>query len=326
MGAGLRRAALVGEGVEPPLLKAVESLVAGLAADVEPGAELGHGVEPLLVGEDEAGTFGHGAGLYPGHSAPGLVRGYAGERICYPCARWTLYSEGAPKRIAKAVPDAKFVVVLRHPTDRAYSNWTFNLGLGYETIATFEAALEAEPERVAREGGPWHHHYVRAGFYADQLERYFDVFGRDRVLVLFFDDLKIDTYEVMHRIYEFIGVDSSFRPEIEIFNWSYLPRSRMLHNLSWRENLLKSVLKKILPSGVSADLGRRIKQINKTDPPKIGLETQRALDETFRPHIERLSTLLAEDLTARWLDRSDLPGQKVLTTQSSESGSVLRNT
>lgn len=227
---------------------------------------------------------------------------------------WTLYSEGAPKRIAEAVPDAKFVVVLRHPTDRAYSNWTFNLGSGYETIDTFEAALEAEPGRVARGGGPWHYHYVRAGFYADQLGRYFDVFGRDRVLVIFFDNLKTDTYDVVRRVYGFIGVDPSFRPDIGVSNRSYLPRSRRLHNLSWSANPLKSALKKILPSGVSAELGRRLKQVNKIDPPKIAPQTQRALDETFQPHIERLSTLLGEDLTTRWLDRSDLPGQKVVTT------------
>jgi hypothetical protein len=93
---------------------------------------------------------------------------------------WTLYSEGASCRIAKAVPCARIIAVLRDPTDRAFSNWAFNFGRGYDPIDTFEAALAAEPERIAR-GNAWHHHYVRAGFYHDQLVRYLNHFSRDQI-------------------------------------------------------------------------------------------------------------------------------------------------
>ncbi len=101
VGARLRGAVLISKAVEAALLEAAEPLVAGLAADVEASAELGHGVEALLMGEDEAGAFGHGAGLYPGHSASGLVMDYAGERICYPCCRsevLPMYPVRTPKR------------------------------------------------------------------------------------------------------------------------------------------------------------------------------------------------------------------------------------
>ena len=223
---------------------------------------------------------------------------------------WTLYSEGAPKRIAAAVPDARFVALLRHPTDRAFSNWTSNRRRGSEDMDTFEAALEAEPARVARRGWAWHDHYVRAGFYADQLERYFDAFGRDRVLVLLFDDLKADTPGVVRRVYEFIGVDGSFEPDTaKVHNKSYLPVSRRLHDFSRRSSRLKSTLKRVLPGNLGARLKGRVGALNRTDPPTIAPETQRRLDEMYRPHIERLSVLLGEDVTARWLDRSGPAGR-----------------
>ena len=67
---------------------------------------------------------------------PGQARGES--------STWTLYSEGAPKRIAQAIPDARIIALLRNPPDRAFSNWAFNFGLGYDSIDTFEAALDAE--------------------------------------------------------------------------------------------------------------------------------------------------------------------------------------
>ena len=56
-----------------------------------------------------------------------------------------LYSEKAARRIKHYVPDAKLMVILRNPVDRAFSCYTHLLREGYETLS-FEAALKAESE------------------------------------------------------------------------------------------------------------------------------------------------------------------------------------
>lgn len=224
---------------------------------------------------------------------PGQERGEA--------STWTLYSEGAPNRIAQDIPDARFIVLLRNPPDRAFSNWAFNFGRGYDAIDTFEEALAAEPDRIA-EGSPWHHHYVRAGLYHDQVKRYVDRFGPKRVLVLLFEDLRADVEAVVERAYDFLGVEPSFRPAVEtVHNKTYVPRSRWLHTFMWRANPVKSVFKTMIPSGVRARIGRQLRVRNRTAPSKMEGPTRQRLNDVFRDDVARLSELIGRDLSSVWL-------------------------
>jgi hypothetical protein len=104
-----------------------------------------------------------------------------------------LYHPGAPARMAAALPRARFVAILRDPVDRAYSHWALAQARGRESL-DFAAALEAESERLASEdeitadGGLSLLHrrvsYVRRGEYVDQVARWLDAVGRDRLFVV----------------------------------------------------------------------------------------------------------------------------------------------
>ena len=214
---------------------------------------------------------------------------------------WTLYSEGAPGRIAEAVPDARIVVLLRDPTERAYSNWMFNLSSGFESLDTFEVALVAEPGRIAQ-GSPWHHHYVRAGLYAPQVRRYLEQFGADRVLVHLFEDLKDDALAVTQRTFSFLGVDPAFRPNTEtVSNRTTVPRSRWVHAFMSGSGPVKRSLKRVVPADLSARLGRLVKVRNRGALPTISPDTRRRLNDLFRDDVADLSDLLGRDLSSRWL-------------------------
>jgi hypothetical protein len=214
---------------------------------------------------------------------------------------WTLYSEGAPRRIAEAVPRARIIALLRDPSDRAFSNWAFNFGLGYDPIEPFETALAAEPGRIER-GSAWHHHYTAAGFYYEQVRRYLEVFDRGQVLIMLFEELREDTHAAVERAYEFLGVDPSFRPDIEaVHNPTYVPRSRRLHNFLWRSSPVKSALKKALPFGLNTFFGKQLRTRNRTASPKLAPETRHRLNELFRDDVSKLSELLGRDLSKVWL-------------------------
>jgi hypothetical protein len=229
---------------------------------------------------------------------------FAGARPDQPrgeSSTWTLYSRGAPARIEAAVPDARFVVLLRDPTDRAYSNWAYNVASDFETIRTFEGALTAEPRRVA-EGGPWHHHYVAAGRYAEQVERYLERFGRERVLVLLFEELQADPAAVASEAYGFLGVDPAFRPDVEVVrNRTTVPRFGWVRAFTSGSGSVKRALKWALPAPLAAGLGRRLKEANGKPPPPLAPEVRRRLDEAFRDDVERLAGLLGRDLSSVWL-------------------------
>lgn len=104
------------------------------------------------------------------------------RRACFarPDARWlgeksTSYIErpDAARRIARLLPDAMIVFVLRDPVERALSNYRFSVLHGHESLPLRDA-LEAEPARVragctpATSVSP--HAYVGRGHYARQLD------------------------------------------------------------------------------------------------------------------------------------------------------------
>ena len=88
-----------------------------------------------------------------------------------------LYDGNAHESIARHIPDVKLLAVLRNPVDRAYSAFLHRTRDGYETCATFEEALAAEPQRAA-DGWYYGWRYREYGFYHRSLVRYYDRFDR----------------------------------------------------------------------------------------------------------------------------------------------------
>jgi hypothetical protein len=146
-----------------------------------------------------------------------------------------LFHPLAPQRAAEVLPDCKLIVLLRNPVDRAFSHHNHERALGYETL-DFEQAIEAEParlageeERLAREPGSrsfahQHHSYLARGRYAGQLERWFESFDRERLLVLGAEDLFTEPGGIVGEAQEFLGLDVEPPPDLSARNArSYAP-------------------------------------------------------------------------------------------------------
>src|ERR1700722_13053280 len=116
-----------------------------------------------------------------------------------------LYDQAAQQRIRAAVPDARLIVVLRDPVERAHSNWTHLRSAGLGPIADFVSACAAEDERIAA-GWADFWHYKRLGLYGRQLQHLYSVFGLEQVHVFRYRDLVDSPAGTLDRICEFLGV------------------------------------------------------------------------------------------------------------------------
>jgi hypothetical protein len=110
---------------------------------------------------------------------------------------------GAPPRMAALIPDAKLIVQLRNPVDRAYSQFQMRRRDDEESIESFLGAVAAERAQV---GPPITRTYVARGLYAEQLERWLAVFPREQLHVLAMEDLATDPQRVLDRVHEFLGI------------------------------------------------------------------------------------------------------------------------
>ncbi|MGH3145252.1 MAG: sulfotransferase family protein, partial [Rubrobacter sp.] len=123
-----------------------------------------------------------------------------------------IYAPGTAERIERFVPGAKAIALLRNPADRAYSAFQHAVRIGVEPLTDFAEALRVEEERI-RDG--WHYifHYRNRGLYCEQLESYYEVFGRERVGVWLYEDLRDDPARVAQSVFRFLGVDDAFTPD-----------------------------------------------------------------------------------------------------------------
>jgi len=127
-----------------------------------------------------------------------------------------LFHPLAPERVARMLPDARLIALLRNPADRAFSHYQHEVALGREPLS-FEDALAAEDERLRGEeerllADPryfsrewWSHTYQARGRYAEQLERWLAVFPQEQLLIVPSDDLADDPAGAHARVLDFLG-------------------------------------------------------------------------------------------------------------------------
>jgi hypothetical protein len=153
-----------------------------------------------------------------------------------------LMAPEVPARIRAAYPDAKIIIVLRHPVERAFSLYRYMCLIGGEWVPTFERALALERSRMSdpaimQSTSLWYgmFQYFHSGLYSDQIARYFDAFPREQIGIVLFDDLDTDSLRTTQSIYRFLGVDPAFEPSTTRFNESRFPFSVRLQYLIARD-------------------------------------------------------------------------------------------
>jgi hypothetical protein len=134
-----------------------------------------------------------------------LFRGAPGDALRLESTPFYLYQPGARRRIAEELPEAKLIVIVRDPIDRAYSNWMHLWVDGLEPIPDFVEAWHAEDRRVAAGWAPFWH-YRRLGRYGEQLADLFGLVNRERVFILRYWQLVSHPDETLNRVARFLGI------------------------------------------------------------------------------------------------------------------------
>jgi len=247
------------------------------------------------------------------------------QQTCFPAVRHeravgeacavSLFLPFVPDRIKATLPEARFIVILRDPVQRAFSHWWMKQTLGAESLSFEDAVADNfrrlaagkrfEGEEGAREWAAGHdpatmtnaaRFYVDAGYYAKQLRNYYARFPRDRFKVVLFDDVQRNPEKLVRELWLFLGVD----PEVPL-------RDLVPHNPAIPASLLglfrltgRLGLRQRLPPSVGWRLRNWAARLG--SPPRIEVAIEDLLYEHYAPHNRALEELLACDLSC-WAPR-----------------------
>lgn len=227
---------------------------------------------------------------------------------------WYLYSRTAAREIHDFCPSAQILIMLRNPVSMVHSLHSHLLYTGNEDIPNFDEALDAEADRAAGRRIPPHSFpngallYHQVARFSEQVQRYFDTFGRERVKVVLADDFKKDPPGTYRDVLGFLGVATDF-PEFEAAvasdNWTAnvnkSARTRVLTRflkIPRNQAVLRGLLPEPVPGWRWVLRAVRRANIQYTDRAPMSDATRKRLTAEFAPEVERLGRLIDRDLSS----------------------------
>jgi len=208
--------------------------------------------------------------------------GWSGERAVGEATPNYLFHKEAMARLANALPDARIVLSLRNPIDRAYSQYWARRSRDIET-REFDEVVRTEPDVIVGDDG----YVVARGQYHEQIQRMLEHIPRERVLVVLFEDVEDEPQATFADVCRFIGVDDEIVP-------TEIGQAANAHR-HFRSQRLRRIGMK-LPKPAANAVGRLNSKVE-TYPP-MDPSTRAWLVERYRPHNAALGDWLGRDLSA----------------------------
>lgn len=204
--------------------------------------------------------------------------------------------------IQRYVPNAKLIAILRHPIERAYSDYLMHV-----RDAIHAKSSESLHDQIRRFSD--HQSFtIKKGFYYEQLSHYFQMFDPQQIQVFLYDDLKHNPVGMMQRFYAFLGVDATFRPDVSRREQvAQVPKNQVINQMLRTRNPIRStaaaLLKLMIPTQTRQTIRDRLIQLNSADkslaqPLSMG-DRQKLLD-IYRDDTLKLQALIQRDLS-HWL-------------------------
>ncbi len=146
-----------------------------------------------------------------------------------------LFHPQVPQRVYQSCPNAKLIVLLRNPVDRAISHYYWEVKLGFESLS-FPAAITQENQRLTGEiekleqdsnyysHNHQHFSYLSRGIYIDQLQRWFKFFPKKQFLFLPSETFYDNPNKVVNQVFQFLGLESYVLPEYPVINANAYPQ------------------------------------------------------------------------------------------------------
>lgn len=210
-------------------------------------------------------------------------------------------------RIKEFFPNSKIIINLRNPIDVMFSLHNLNVNSRVvEKISNFEEALNAEKNRLSEEkknSGKYSPNvfYRKNVQYVKQISRYFELFGRQNVLVRIFEDYVTEPKKSFKEVCEFLEIDSKFIPEFTHRNSSRIARNKAVQSMvnKTQGSKFRNLIKKI-PSIQQAYNFVNLPQFKDDIEANLLIK----LCEEFKPQIDELSILLDRDLSSWYEPKS----------------------
>ncbi|KHE71456.1 sulfotransferase [Halobacillus sp. BBL2006] len=221
---------------------------------------------------------------------------YNSEKVAGEASTQYLYYYNTAKELHSFNPNAKIIIMLRDPIDRAVSAYT-HLKRDLREKYSFDEGLRKEEYRIDN-NYEFIWHYKNVGLYSKQVKKYIEVFGEDNVKVIIYENFKKDLDANLYEIYKFLGINEKVRIKNRgaKYNVSGVPKNKFINYLANEKNFLKKILKPIIPSNIRGKISGELRSFSYKKL-EISEETRSYLIDFYQKDIESLEEILGYKIT-----------------------------
>ncbi|CAN5745530.1 hypothetical protein BH10BAC2_BH10BAC2_43920 [soil metagenome] len=214
-------------------------------------------------------------------------------------------------------PEAKLIVILRNPVDRAISSYGYFTKMLREKRAMKDALLyePTNSTEFSRDNSDFT--YIEHGLYARQIKQCLQYFSKDQLLILDYDDLAGNPNLMLQQIFSFLGIDTGFQPDLTPKNVTGSVKNQVLQDGlinrgKFRKWIVDKVIDPVFPVGKRKMLKKKLFEMNtgkkKTAAPVVAdKETITAVKKQLQPYFledtKELDTLLGTGFYTKWFDK-----------------------
>jgi hypothetical protein len=199
---------------------------------------------------------------------------------------------GDPKSaelIYKKIPNAKIIIIVRNPIDRAFSSYWGLVKHGLKI--SFSDSIRNDFEKLKKE--EISDSYLFAGFYFEQIKKYQNIFGKENVKIIISEEFRNNVEQVVNEVLIFLGLSKLDNFDKEIHG-SYKIRKRQYLQPLLANKIITTIAKKILSKNSRGKIIDSIRPTRKR--PEIKIEDREFLKKIYIDDVEKTEKLLNKDL------------------------------
>lgn len=242
--------------------------------------------------------------------------GYTSQPIVLQSAVNYFFYPQLLQSIAQYAPQAKLIVILRNPVDRAVSSYSYFKKMLRETRPMEEAMIYPPKEATDFNKDNNDFTYIEHGLYAKQVKSCLQYFTKEQLLVLDYNDLVKNPAGLLKKMFTFLGVDADFMPDLTPKNVTGSVKSQLLQETiikkqgKFRKWAVDNIIDPVFPVGKRKMLKRKLFELN-TGKNQVAKPVQEESKETiaavkqalapyFIDDAKELDAILGTSFSAKW--------------------------
>ena len=243
----------------------------------------------------------HEQGIYYGKNRVNTLDKYESlftqkESVVYGDASVSyLFYDNVAKDIKNYNPNAKIIIMLRNPIERAFSHYLMDCRLGLISDS-FENIISKKSKH--KNAHLYYQQYIEVSKYANQIQRYLDLFDKENILLIDYEDFKKNVSDTVDQAYNFLDISSVLTANINThYNAFTMPKNKVIRFI-YSFVFLRKTLNLFLPIYLVNII--RDSLFNADKKPELLKETRGQLRILFNDDIKKLNEVLGKDYS-KWI-------------------------